>query len=146
MSYPPRLSHLATRAVLVARLRPVFAEAHNLSDEEADQRLAAALSGSLLQEVLSYTWDELKNMRARLSEAEVLDRVAKSLAPRPLRPGRKAEVTRSWSAFFVLADIEAGIASEAARRALQSEEGQRMALEGLREAGRYLAAELLRGK
>jgi len=146
MTYPPRLSHLATRAVLVAKLRPAFAEAHGLGDEEATQRLDAALSGPLLTELLEATWSAMKGMKPRLSEGELLDRAAETLGDRPLRPGRKPKASPAWSAFFVLADIQAGIASDAARRVMESEQGRRMAAEGLAEAGRHIAAELLRGR
>ena len=36
MRYPARLAHLATRAVVVAKLAPTFAEAHHIDHEEAD--------------------------------------------------------------------------------------------------------------
>jgi hypothetical protein len=146
MTYPRRLSHLATRAVLGAKLRPAFAEAHGFGDEEAAQRLEAALSGPLLNDLLEAAWLAMKGMKPRLSEAELLDRTAETLADRPLRPGRKPKTNPAWSAFFVLADIQAGIASEAARRVMESEQGRRMAAEGLAEAGRHIAAELLRGR
>ncbi len=146
MTYPPRLSHLATRAVLVAKLRPAYAEAHGLADEEASQRVEAALSGPLLTDLLQAAWSAMKAMKPRLSESDLLDRAAESLGSRPLRPGRKAKTNPAWSAFFVLADIQAGIASDAARRVMETEQGRRMAAEGLAEAGRHVATELLRGR
>jgi hypothetical protein len=145
MNYPPRLSHLATRAVLVAKLRPAFGEAQDLSDEEATQRLEAALSSSLSTDLLSSAWPAMKALKPRLSEVELLDRVAQTLGTRPLRPGRKVKVNPAWSAFFLLADIQAGVASDAARRVIELEQGRKLVAEGLAEAGRYLAAELLRG-
>ncbi len=145
MSYPPRLSHLATRAVLIAKFRPAFAEAHGLADEDADQRLESSFSGSLHTDLLSATWSAMKALKPRLSESELLDRVAQTLGERPLRPGRNPKATPAWSAFFVLADIQAGIASDAARRVMESDQGRKMIAEGLSEAGRFLAAELLRG-
>jgi len=143
--YPPRLSHLATRAVLGAKLRRAFADANALSDEEALDRLEKALSSSLLAELLSAVWAAMKELKPRLSEAQLLDRVAQTLADRPLRPGRKVAIGPTWSAFFLLSDIRANIASEAARRVMETEQGSKMAAAGLSEAGRYLAAELLRG-
>ena len=143
--YPPRLSHLATRAVLVAKLRPAFAAAHTISDEEATERLGQALSTSLLSELLSAVWAAMKRLKPRLSEGELLDRVAQTLAQRPLRPGRKVAVNPAWSAFFILADIRANAASDAARRVMESEQGGKMADLGLAEAGTYVAGELLRG-
>ncbi len=146
MTYPPRLAHLATRAVLVAKLRPAFAEAHGLADEEAGQRLEAALSGGLLTALLGATWSAMKALKPRLAESELLDRVAQTLGARPLRPGRKAKPSAAWSAFFVLADIHAGSASDSARRVMESEQGRKMAAEGLAEAGHHVATELLRGR
>jgi hypothetical protein len=145
MTYPPRLSHLATRPVLIAKLRPAFAEAHGLADEDADQRLESALTGSLHTDLLSATWSGMKALKPRLSESELLDRVAQTLGERPLRPGRNPKATPAWSAFFVLADIQAGVASDSARRVMESDQGRKIVVEGLSEAGRFLAAELLRG-
>jgi hypothetical protein len=146
MTYPPRLSHLATRAVLVAKLRPAFAEAHGISDEEASQRLEAALAGNLLPALLDAVWASMRALKPRLAESELLDRVAQTLGARPLRPGRRVRPNAAWSAFFVLADIQAGSASESARRVMEGEEGRKMAADGLAEAGRHVASELLRGR
>ncbi len=143
--FPPRLSHLATRAVLAAKLRRSFAEAHSLSDDEALDRLERALSSSLLTELLSAVWAAMKELKPRLSDAELLDRVAQTLGDRPLRPGRKVAISPAWNAFFLLADIRANVASDAAQRVMETEQGSKMAAAGLIEVGRYLAAELLRG-
>src|ERR1700682_1384284 len=96
MRYPPRLSHLATRAVVVARLFPTYADAHDLDDEEARSRLTEALSGDFLEQVLASTWEAIRAKSPRLSEAELLDKIAQNLTARPLRPGRKAQVTPAW--------------------------------------------------
>lgn len=146
MKFPPRLAHLATRSVVVAKLRPTYAEAHQIDEEEAAQRLTRALSGPLLDQLLAATWEALLAKTKRLDEAALLEKIADTLHDRPLRPGRKAKLTPAWSAFLLLADVEAGTASEAARRVLETEEGQRRALEGLSTAGQHLAAELTRGR
>ncbi|WP_342375986.1 hypothetical protein NVS55_32595 [Myxococcus stipitatus] len=146
MSYPPRLSHLATRAVVVAKLVPTYAQAHRLDEEEAAQRLSSALSGKLLPALLEAAWTAMQGKTKRLNEDGLLEKVATTLSERPLRPGRVAPMTPSWSAFLVLTDLEAGTASDAARRVMESEEGRRRGNEGLAEAGRFLAAELTRGK
>lgn len=146
MSYPPRLSHLATRAVVVAKLVPTYAQAHRLDEEEAAQRLSSALSGKLLPALLEATWSALQGKTKRLNEDGLLEKVATTLSDRPLRPGRVAPLTPPWSAFLVLTDLEAGTASDAARRVMETEEGRRRGNEGLAEAGRFLAAELTRGK
>ena len=144
MRYPPRLAHLATRAVVVAKLLPTYAAAHSIDDEEARTRLEAALSGSLLEELLATTWRALQGGTKRLTDDGLLEKVAKSLQDRPLRPGRTVETTAGWSAFLVLADLSAGTASESARRVMESDAGRERAAAGLTEVGAFLARELTR--
>ena len=146
MRYPPRLAHLATRAVVVAKLWPTFAAAHQLEEEEARTRLEAALQGPLLEELLAHAWNAMQAKRRRLDEAALLQKVADGLAERPLRPGRTAKLNAQWSAFLLLADLQAGTASETARRALETESGRKASFEGLVQAGRHLADELTREK
>jgi len=144
MRYPPRLAHLATRAVVVAKLFPTYAQAHSIDDEEARMRLETALAGSLLPELLAATWNALSSGAKRLAEEGLLEKVAQSLKDRPLRPGRTIQPTAGWSAFLVLADLAAGTASESARRVMESEAGRARATAGLSEVGAFLAKELTR--
>ena len=55
MRYPARLAHLATRAVVAAKLAPTFAEAHHIDHEEAVQRLQHRALGPLLEDLLAAT-------------------------------------------------------------------------------------------
>ncbi len=146
MRYPPRLAHLATRAVVVAKLWPTFAAAHEMDEEEAEARLTSALQGQLLDELLAHAWEAMRQSAPRADESALLEKVAQTLSDRPRRAGRTAKLNSAWSAFLLLADLQAGTASETARRALETEQGRKTALEGLAEAGRHLAAELTRGK
>ncbi len=145
MRYPPRLSHLATRTVIAAKLGPTYAEAHHLDDEETKERLDAGLTGSLLDDLLASTWEAMKAKARRLDDQALLEKVARTLAERPQRPGRKAKLTPAWSAFLVMVDLNAGLVSDAARRVMEGEQARKVASEGLAEAGRHLAAELTRG-
>jgi hypothetical protein len=145
MSHPARFAHLATRAVVVAKLMPTYALAHEIDEEEAAQRLDAALAGALLPSLLSSAWSSIKGSTKRLDEAGLLEKVAGTLRDRPLRPGRTATLNPAWSAFLVLADLHAGTASDAARKVLETEQGQKLVDAGLAEVGRYLGAELTRG-
>lgn len=146
MRYPPRLSHLCTRPVLVSKLVPTYALAHHLDDEEARLRLDRALTGALREDLLAATWDALVGGTKRLKEEGLLEKVAKSLQDRPERPGRVVDTEKNpaWSAFLILTDVHAGTASDAARRVLESAEGQKMAKMGLDEVGKFLAKELTR--
>jgi hypothetical protein len=142
--YPPRLGHLATKSVLIAKLAPTFAEAHTIDDEEARQRLQAALNQRFIEDILASIWTALIGKTKRLDEAGLLEKVAKSLKDRPERPGRVATVNPAWSAFLVVADVHAGTASDAARKVIEQEANRPMVEKGLAEAGQFLAAELTR--
>jgi hypothetical protein len=146
MPHPPRLAHLATRPVVVAKLVPTYSRAHHLDEEEAAQRLALALRGGLWARLLDEAWEALRGKSKRLDDEGLLEKVATTLRDRPQRPGRVVEVTAPWSAFLVLADLEAGTASEAARRVMESPEGRQRGQAGLAEVGRFLAAELTRSR
>lgn len=145
-TYPPRLGHLATRSVVVAKLAPTYAQAHRLDEEEAAQRLSQSLAGYLLPALLTAAWEAMVAGTKRLKEEGLLEKVATTLKERPHRPGRVAPLNPAWSAFLVLADLEAGTASDAARRVMETDEGRRRGQEGIAEVGRFLAAELTRGK
>ena len=144
MSYPPRLGHLVTRAVMAARLRPTFAGSHEIDEEEAQERLERALSGRLWELLLETTWDALNDKKRKSDPDAVLERVAGTLKDRPLKPGRIAKQNPAFSAFLVLIDLEAGTASDAARKVLESAQGEAMKQQGLAEAGRFLANELVK--
>lgn len=142
MRYPPRLAHLATKAVVVAKLGPTYAEAHSLEDEEGFIRMDRALTGPLLEELLAAAWTHL--LADGLDEEALLKKVASGLKNRPQRPGKIAPMTTGWSAFLVLADVQAGTASDAAQRLLETEEGRKRGQAGLLEVGKFLAGELIR--
>ena len=145
MSYPPRLGHLATRQVLASRLLRTFAKAHTLDDDEAHERIERALQGRLWERLLDATWAAMTADKKRLADDALLEKIAGALKAHPLRYAKAAPLTPTWSAFLVLADLEAGTASESARHVLESAEGQKRMQEGLAEVGRFLAAELTKG-
>jgi hypothetical protein len=129
---------------MVSRLRPTFAKHHEIDDEEAEVRLQSALKGRLWELLLTTTWEALNDNKRRPPPDAILERVAESLKERPYRPGRQANVTPAFSAFLLLVDLEAGTASDAARKLLESATGEVMKQQGLAEAGRFLAEEFVR--
>ncbi len=143
MNFPPRLTHLATLKIVVAKLIPTFAQAHRIDENEAQERLMAALRGPLFDRLMEETWAVLTSDTKRLNEDGLLEKIAKSLK-NPYRASKPAEVTPGWSAFMVLADLEAGTATDAARRLLETDEGKRRVDAGVREVAAYLAKELTR--
>ncbi|SEU09823.1 hypothetical protein [Stigmatella erecta] len=146
MRYPPRLGHLATRPVVVNRLVPTYAQAHQIDEQEAAQRLSRAISGHLWEDLLAATWKALQATLKRPDEDKLLEKVATTLQERPLRYGKAVETNPSWSAFMMMLDLEIGTAGDAARRVMETEQGRKMLGAGLEEAGRFLATELTKGK
>ena len=144
MRFPPRLGHLATRKVVVAKLWPTYGEVHGIDEEEARERLERALAGRFWEELLEATWTALQGKKKRLDDAGLLEKVAKTLQERPYRPGRTIKPTPAVSAFLLLLDVEAGTASDSVRRVLETPEGKQRSADGLAEAGRFLADELTR--
>ncbi|MFL5320457.1 MAG: hypothetical protein ACJ790_12425 [Myxococcaceae bacterium] len=138
------MAHLATQKVLVARLAPTYAQAHNIEDDEARSRLEIAIKGAFLEQLLETTWVALTANKKKLDEEGLLEKVAGSLKDRPTREGKLAKVTPTFSAFLLLLDIEAGTATDAARRVLESPQGKELARAGIVEAGAFLATELTR--
>lgn len=146
MRYPPRLGHLATRPVVVNRLVPTYARAHQIDEQEAAQRLSRALAGPIWEDLLAAAWEAMKSRVKRLDEQQLLEKVATTLEERPLRYGKAVDTTPAWSAFMMLLDLEIGTAGDAARRVMESEQGRKMVGQGLAEAGAFLATELTKGK
>lgn len=146
MNYPPRLAHLATAKIVAAKLVPAFAKAHLIDEEEARERLERALPGALLEQLLDATWSAMQASTRRFDETRLLDKIFDTLKERPFRPGREQkDVSADLAAFYVLVDIAAGTASDAARRLLETDAGRARGQAGLAEAGRYLSKELTRG-
>jgi len=144
--YPSRLGHLATRPVVVNRLVPTYALAHEIDEEEAAQRLSRAIDGRIWEDLLAAAWEAMKSRTKRLDEQKLLEKVASTLEDRPLRYGKAVEATPAWSAFMMLLDLEIGTAGDAARKVMESEQGRKMVNAGLAEAGLFLALELTKGK
>jgi hypothetical protein len=132
--------------VVVNRLVPTYARAHQIDEQEAGQRLTRALAGPLWEDLLAATWEAMKGRVKRLDELRLLEKVATTLEERPLRYGRAVETNPAWSAFMMMLDLEIGTAGDAARRVMESEQGRKMMAAGLAEAGLFLATELTKGK
>lgn len=143
MRCPPRFGHLVTRSVVVTKLAPMVALAHDADDEEAASRLDRGLKGPLLEELLGVCWGVLKAAPEKPTDDALLDQVAAALKKRGHRPGKTASVTHGWNAFLVLVDARGGVAGGAALRAIESDEGKKRVAAGTLEVAKFLADELL---
>jgi hypothetical protein len=131
---------------MVSKLSPTYAQTHEVDVDEAVERVDRALErdATLRDQLLGACWAELVAKKRKVDEAALLEKIAQLLKDRPNRPGKVAPMTAGWSALLVLIDLDAGLASDSARRILESDEGKRRLADGVTEAGRFLAAELLR--
>ena len=93
MRYPPRLGHLATRPIVVAKLAPTYAEANSIDDEDGIARLDKALQSTLLDDLIAAAWTALVATSATTDEDALVQKVASGLKKRPQRPGKIAPMT-----------------------------------------------------
>jgi hypothetical protein len=138
--HPPRLSHLLTRAELVARLTATYAKAHEVDEEVAAEVLDRALRGPLREQLLDAIWNALQVGTSRLGDDRLLDKVARAMTDAPRR-SKAAVITPALGAALIRIDLEAGEAGESARRLLERKEGKAAADAGLAELGAFLARE-----
>ena len=145
MRYPARLAHLATRAIVVAKLAPTFADAHHLDHEEAVDRLNTALSGPLLDDLLAATWQALLGGTKKLDEEGLAGEGGQepqrpSASARP--PGRGHPGPRAPSSCSRTS--RQGPRATPRGRVMETDAGKARARAGLVVAGQLLARELTR--
>ncbi len=141
-----RLPGVLTRADLVRLLAPTYARARGVDEEEAAERLARALAAPAALD------DLYRGVSAGLAEAKgprttedaLMDRISAAVPARRAR-ARPADETPAVSAALVRLDLEIGLASEAVRATLETPRGRALLEEGLRQVGRHLVKDLLRG-
>jgi hypothetical protein len=141
-----RLPGVLTRADLVRLLAPTYARARAVDEEEAVDRLGRALAAPrALDDVYQGISDALADLQGpRTSEDQLMDRISAAVPARRAR-AKPAPDTPGVSAALVRLDLEIGLASEAMRATLASPRGRELLDQGLRELGKHLVKDLLRG-
>jgi hypothetical protein len=140
-----RLPHVLPRADLVRLLAPTYADAREVDEEEARERLSRALAvPAALDDVyrgLSSALADAKGPRTR--EDVLMDRISAHVAARTGRAGA-VPGTPAIAAALVRLDLEIGLAPESMRETLSTGKGAALLEAGLRELGAHLVRELLR--
>jgi hypothetical protein len=141
-----RLPGVLTRADLVRLLAPTYARARAVDEEEAMERLGRALAApQALDDVYRGISDALADLQGpRTSEDQLMDRISAAVPARRAR-AKPAPDTPGVSAALVRLDLEIGLASEGMRATLASPRGRELLEKGLRELGKHLVKDLLRG-
>jgi hypothetical protein len=141
-----RLPGVLTKADLVRLLAPTYARARGVDEEEAAERLGRALAApSALDDVYRGLSDALADLKGpRTSEDALMDRISAAVPARRAR-AKPAPDTPGASAVLVRLDLEIGLASEAMRATLATPRGRELLDQGLRDLGKHLVKDLLRG-
>ncbi|HCF58786.1 MAG TPA: hypothetical protein DFS52_12455 [Myxococcales bacterium] len=144
--FSKRLPHVVTRGDLVVLLSPTYAGALRVDEEVAAERIERALAASpeLLAALYSGLSDALRERQGpRTSEDALVDKLSAGIGARRHRV-KPAQVSAAVSAALVWMDLEAGVAPEMMRNALETPKGRALLGDGLREIGRHLVKELVR--
>ncbi|HEY3449328.1 MAG TPA: hypothetical protein VGK67_23440 [Myxococcales bacterium] len=144
MTFPSdRLHHVLTRGDLATLLTPTYAEAQNVDDEEAHDRLARALGDpELLDDLYWGLTQALTAQQGKRTDDALLDTLAKRVSA---RKGRLAAATgREIAAVMVRINLQLNLAPDTMRSVLESEKGKAALDQGLRALGAHLVKELLK--
>lgn len=146
-SVPPRVSHLMTLGVLAEQLAPSYAVAVNrLPGEVLDEIRSGLREANLHLPVLEAMWKAMGQLRPRLDQTALLEKLASAMTrtasgPRPM--AAEERVRNGMNTLFAFVDVNVGRASETARAVLESQEGQRMLQKSVDVTGRFLADRVL---
>jgi hypothetical protein len=141
-----RLPGVLTRADLARLLAPTYAQARAVDEEEAIERLSQALAvPSALDDVYRGISTALADLKGpRTSEDALMDRLSAAVPARRAR-ARPAPDAPGISAALVRLDLEIGLASEGMRAMLETKRGLALLEDGLRDLGKHVVKDLLRG-
>lgn len=140
---PPRISHILGTAYLAELLSPTYAKINHREVGEVYNELKQGLEQSGLHAPLcAAIWHALQHKHPGQDDATVLDALSDALVTRVgmRRPAAKDAQAQRMNALFVGIDAHIGRASNTARSALESPEGQRMMKKALDSAADFLAA------
>lgn len=148
MPTPPRVAHLIPLHTLAEQLTPSYATANNRTEEEVYEEVQSGLDKSGLRTpLLDAVWASLVTERPRLDEAALLERLAKAMSNRkgqgPKPMAAISSVREKMNAVMAMIDINVGRASDTARAALETPQGQKMLQQSVKATGEWLAHRIL---
>jgi hypothetical protein len=148
MPTPPRVHHLLPLPVLAEQLAPTYGAANNREPHEVVDEVRDGLnSARRVAPIVEATWKELGVQRPRLKEDELVERLAKAMSNRkglgPRPTAAPANVREKMMAVLAFIDVNVGRASDAARAALETPQGQKMLDASVRATGAWLAGRII---
>lgn len=143
--FSPRLPHVLPPADMAQALLDTYTDALGVDDEEALDRLGRAFDRPELLDgfyrAISAALVATQGLKA--SSDAVIDKLRKGVQKRQGRVKAVADHP-AVAAVLVWINLEAGVAPEKMREALQTDKGRRLIEDGLSRLGAHLAAELLK--
>ena len=142
--FSPRLPHLLTRADLAQLLTPTYAEVVTVDEDEALERMQAAVERpGIAEDLYTAVSTALTAAQGTRSEDELMNKLSKGVQKR-LGRMKPAPTTMALSAFMVRVNVELGHAPESLRATLETDKGRALLKSGLAEVGAFLVGALLR--
>ena len=143
--FSKRLPHVITRADLVVLLVPTYAEAAQVDEGEAHERLVGALADQKLRDELYRGLSEALHERkgSRTEPDELMDKLSAAVQQRRGRV-KKAPASAAVSACMVRLNLAMGIAPEMMRDMLETPKGKAMLDDGFKQIGAHLLHELIK--
>jgi hypothetical protein len=140
---PPRVQHMLPPALLADYLSPSYAKVNNRIPDEVWDEVKKGLASELLHAALcTAIWKALCKEHPGRDEATLLDHLASALARKTgaRTPAATKGQLERMTAFFAAIDLSVGRAGDAARRAFETEPGQRMLQKSIETAAEFLVS------
>jgi hypothetical protein len=143
--FSKRLPHVVTRADLVVLLAPTYAEAAQVDEAEAHERLVGALADQKLQDELYRGLSEAlhESKGARTEPDALMDKLSAAVQKRRSKV-KKAPASAAVSACMVRLNLAMGIAPEMMRDMLETPKGKAMLDDGFKQLGAHFLRELIK--
>jgi hypothetical protein len=139
-----RLPHVLTRPDLAQLLTPTYAEAVGVDEDEALERMQAAVERqAIVDDLYVSVSSALAAVQGTRSEDEIMNKLSQGVQKR-LGRMKPAPVTMALSALMVRVNIELGHAPESLRATLETDKGRALLATGLKEIGEFLVGATLR--
>jgi hypothetical protein len=139
-----RLPHALTHSDLAVLITPTYAEAVGVDEDDALERLQAALlKPAIVDELYQCVSAALTIAQGTRSEDQVMDKLSKGVQRR-LGKMKPLEATPALSALMVRLNVELGHAPEALKATLETDKGRALLAQGLANLGEYLVKNLLK--
>jgi hypothetical protein len=139
-----RLPHVLTESDLAVLITPTYAEAVGVDEDEALERLQAAVSRPAIADELYRSVSEaLSAAQGSRSEDALVDKLSKGVQKR-LGKMKPLEATPALSAFMVRLNVELGHAPAQLKATLETEKGRELLKQGLRALGEHLVTSMLK--